>query len=258
MKVTKEQFNEAIIKACVLINEEERQKEHIMSEHRVNVFNGNYLVPITEVNAKSMLDRHSEPGYIIVSPCRGYEDYDLNPNDPSSKSKLGKINNTNIKDMIGRIKQSGYSYTPVYGGYIENLGTDHPETVHERSFVIYNHGRKGNVGDMNKLYQFGLELAKLYNQNEILVKWPNKNPMYVDKDGNETFKLGRNASFNDLSQQYFTDLRKNTHKVKDPTKAKPTRFTFIETFVPGKPTSMASRIARDLDGEVFLTSPVIR
>lgn len=36
-----------------------------------DTFNNAPMVSINEVNAKSMIDRHSKDGYIIISPCRG-------------------------------------------------------------------------------------------------------------------------------------------------------------------------------------------
>ena len=60
--------------------------------------------------------------------------------------------------MIEQIKQSGYSYTPVYGGFIENIGTDNEQNVYERSFVIYNNKKGGENGDIRNLLEFGKQL----------------------------------------------------------------------------------------------------
>ena len=36
-----------------------------------NTSNKGDLVSLNEVNARSLIDRHSADGYVIISPCRG-------------------------------------------------------------------------------------------------------------------------------------------------------------------------------------------
>lgn len=170
-----------------------------------NTSNKADLVSLNEVNARSLIDRHSKEGYVIVSPCRGGDDFGLDVNDKHQKEKLNQINRERIKELIDLIKSSGYSYTPVYGGFIENKGTEHEENVYERSFIIYNHYKDGTVG-----------------------------------------------AFNDLSQEYFTDLHKNTQKtMKDG--SSPTRFSFLESYINPAPQCYGERVKRSYLGEVFLS-----
>ena len=211
------------------------------------------LVSLNEVNAKSLIDRHTKDGYVIISPCRGYADFGLDSSNPQDKEKLAHINNKRIKELVGILKSTDFSYTPTYGGFIENQGTDDEENVYERSFVVYNHHKDGSVGDFGELYDFALDMAKKYNQDSVLVQAPNDNPKYIKQDGEEDFGFDGDIAFNDLSQEYFTDLHKNTHKFGDISDRKPTRFSFLESYINPAPQCYGERISRARNGEIFLS-----
>ncbi len=67
-------------------------------------------------------------------------------------------------------------------------------------------------------------MANKYNQDSVVVKAPDGNPEYIKKDGSLDFGFDGDIAFNDLSQEYFTDLHKNTQKtMKDG--SSPTRFS---------------------------------
>lgn len=209
------------------------------------------LVSLNEVNAKSLIDRHSKDGYVIISPCRGGADFGLDPSNPQEKEQLAHINNERIKELVNILKQSDFSYTPTYGGFIENQGEDNEENVYERSFVVYNHHKDGSVGDFKELYDFALEMAKKYNQDSVLVKAPNGKPEYVKQDGEVDFGFDGDVAFNDAQQTYFTDLHKNTDKY-DMKNRKPTRFSFLECYINPAPQCYGERISRARNGEIFL------
>lgn len=210
------------------------------------------LVSLNEVNAKSLIDRHTADGYVIISPCRGGADFGLDPNDPTQKEKLAYINNQRVKELIGILKQTDFSYTPTYGGFIENQGTPNEENVYERSFVVYNHHKDGSVGDFEELRQFALDMAKKYNQDSVLIQEPNGKPQYVKQDGEVDFGFDGDVAFNDLSQEYFTDLYKNSHKTMGDG-SKPTRFSFLESYINPAPQCYGERVSRAKMGEIFLT-----
>lgn len=217
-----------------------------------DAFNNAPMVPINEINAKSMIDRHSKDGYIIISPCRGGADFGLNTQNPMEKQKLAQINKERILNIIRQIKESGYSYTPVYGGFIENKGTPNEEDVYERSFIVYNHDRKGNVGDFEKLMELGLKWCNEYNQDSFLVKAPGEAPKYIKKNGEVDMEFSGDVAFNDYAQEYFTDLHKNTHKYKDEDGRTPTRFSFTEAYINPQPQCLSEAHSRFMGGEVFL------
>lgn len=211
------------------------------------------MVSIDEANAKSLLDKHSKNGYVVVSPCRGYADFNLDPNKKEDREKLNNINNGRIKELISMLKSSDFSYTPTYGGFIENAGSEDEEHVYERSFIIYNYHRDGSVGDFSELKSFALEIANKFNQDSVLVKSPEGKPEYVTKDGEVEFGFDGDVAFNDMKQTYFTDLHKNAHKFSDMGQRKPTRFSFVECYVNPAPQCYGERVSRSRNGEIFLS-----
>ena len=210
------------------------------------------LVSLNEVNARSLIDRHSADGYVIISPCRGGGDFGLDPNDPRQREMLADINHKRVKEFVDILKQTDFSYTPTYGGFIENQGTPNEENVYERSFVVYNHHKDGSVGDFNELYQFALDMARKYNQDSVLIQAPNDKPQYVKQDGEVDFGFDGDVAFNDLSQEFFTDLHKNTHKTMGDGSS-PTRFSFLESYINPAPQCYGERVSRARNGEIFLT-----
>ena len=226
---------------------------NFLKDYRKDTANNAKLVSINEINAKTMIAKHSSDGYIVISPCRGYNDFkDQIDASKSPKEQLSAINKKRVIDMINRIKESGYSYTPVYGGFIENKGSEDEENVYERSFIIYNRDKKGNVGDFNDLNKFGIELAKAFNQDSFLSKSPQGKPMYITQNGKVDMEFSGNLSFNDLSQDYFTDLHKNTDKYKDMGKRAPTRFSFTECYINPYSQCLSEAYTRFLKNEVAL------
>ena len=214
------------------------------------VFEGSRLESLNESNIHKILDKHSKNGYIIISPCRGGEDFNLNTSNESDLKKLQSINNKRIKDFIQILKKSNWSYIPVYGGFIENKGEENETTVYEKSFMIFNYDKKGNVGSLKDLFDFGVKMSKEFNQDSFLYHAPNESPKYFDKNGELDFELGNGLKFDDYSQEYFTDLYKNTHNYKGDA-GKDTRFTFTECYVNPKPYNVNGRFMRDMAGEIF-------
>ena len=216
-------------------------------------YNKANLVSLNEVNARSLIDRHSKDGYIIISPCRGGSDFGLDTeNNPADRDKLNHINRQRVKELVDILKNTDWSYTPTYGGFIENVGTPNETNVYERSFVVYNHHKDGSVGNFEDLYKFALEMCRKYNQDSVLIKSPTENPMYVKGNGDVDFGFSDKVAFNDLQQQYFTDLHKNTDKFGNIDKGKPTRFSFLESYINPAPQCYGERFKRDKNGEIFL------
>ena len=223
------------------------------------------LYDINETNARNMLKKHTEFGYIVISPCRGFDDFilsgDIRPEDKDTqvgRDKLNHLNQLRIRKMIAEIKASKHSYTPVYGGFIENVGTDHEETVYERSFVIYNKDRNGNELDFQELYELGLRMCRDYNQDSFLVQFPEAmggELEYIDKNGDVDSVLKKGATFNDISKQYFTDL----HKYHTPhSNSKSTRISFdikecVGVYVNPAPGCYSEGHVRWLNGERVVT-----
>ena len=210
------------------------------------------IVSLNEVNARSLIDRHTADGYVIISPCRGGADFGLDPNDPRQRERLADINHKRVKEFVDILKQTDFSYTPVYGGFIENKGKENEENVYKSSFVVYNHHKDGSVGDFGELRQFALDMVRKYNQDSVLIQEPNGKPQYVKQNGEVDFGFDGDIAFNDLSQEYFTDLHKNSHKTMGDDSS-PTRFSFLESYINPAPQCYGERVSRARNGEIFLT-----
>lgn len=213
------------------------------------------LRSINENNIKRMINKHSEDGYIVISACRGAGDFGLDLGIQKDKDEFNHINIERTRNLIELLKQSGYAYTPVYGGFIENQGEENEEIVYERSFIVYNHDRKGKKLNFDDLKHFGEEMGAKFNQESILVSPPNGAPKFISTKpknfGEETLSFPNGATFNDLSQPFFTDLHKNTEKFTDMDKRRPTRVSFHEAYVNPKPDMRYEDMYRYYSGEVF-------
>lgn len=222
------------------------------------------LVDINETSAKRMIDAHTQNGYIIISPCRGMEamlksgeikDFgDIYSQ--KQRDEFNRANKERVRSLIYEIKKAGVSYTPVFGGFIENKGTDKEETVFERSFVVYNQDKNGKRTDFNNLYDFGLRMCKAYEQDSFLVQYPDGGRLaYVTKDGETDLDFSGKASFNDFSKMYFTDLHRYNSPRQD---SRLTRVTFESAisgvYVNPRPQCYSESHVRWMDGEVFIGS----
>lgn len=215
------------------------------------VYEDNKLHRLNEANLHQLLDKHSKNGYIIISPCRNGDDFGLDHTNPKDLKKLQEINNKRVKEFISVLKKTDWSYMPVYGGFIENKDKENETVVYEKSFMIFNYDKKGNIGNLKTLFDFGVEMSQKFNQDSFLYYEPNKKPAYYTKTGELEFEVGDKTKFNDFAEEYFTDLHKNTQNYKGDA-AKATRFTFTECYVNPKPYCVNERLMRDKAGEIFL------
>ena len=225
---------------------------NFLKDYRDNTNNNGNMVSINEDDIKRIISTHSDNGYIVISPCRCGSYLGINPQiNQNEHDKSAQIHKNRIGSIIEDIKQSGFSYTPTYGGFKENLGTDQETTAYECSFIVYNKDKRGNNCDFDKLFTFGIEMCRKYNQESFLAQAPGENPRNIKQDGSVDHEFSGGKVFNDISQEYFTDLHKNTHNNGDVSNRESTRFSFTEAFVNPKPQCYSERHVRWLDGEVF-------
>lgn len=222
---------------------------NFISEIKGVTANNSQMVSLNELNARTLISKHSKDGYVVVSPCRGYDEFGIDRNQPNATAQLSQANKPRIQSLINDIKASNFSYTPVYGGFIENLGEENEENVYERSFVIYPYDKQGNLQPFEELKSFAVEMCAKYNQDSVLVKEPNSAPKYVNREGETDFELGDNVTFNDYAQEYFTDLHKNTQGKKQ---GRATRFTYTESYVNPAPCCLNESHIRYELGEKFI------
>jgi hypothetical protein len=166
----------------------------------------NNIKLIDESSLNRLLSKHYKDGFIIVTSYRG------------GGEKTDKENKEDFNELKQIVRGKGYSFIPVYGGFIENYGEEDEREVREPALLIPNqkvatHKSYENDGE---LFKMGVELINKYNQDSFLHKKPGEENIaqYINKSGNidMTFK---DKSVNDLTQVYFTDLAKTFSKPKE-------------------------------------------
>lgn len=191
---------------------------------------------LDESTLNRLIKGHDKDGYVIISASRG--------------DKTPIENNRRFDELKGKVWSLGYSYVPVFGGYKED---DFGEVFEKSLFVLPKNKRSGNI-DLEKFFSDMKELGKEYEQDSILVKYPDENPRYLELS---TGELGApfdgELLLNDVTQQYFTSLKKwNTDKYGDSIKGKPQRYTFTtnEVYLREQPKTISEAHRRSLLGEI--------
>ena len=180
----KEQFRRLHEKAST-------ENEDVMNRYYNIPTNQNKPVRIDETTLDRILKKHGKNGLINISANRS----DMPQED----------NIVNTKSLISDLKNSGYSYLTTYGGY---RGKDGVEDDYEPSFIVFNYTTNGEKRDFEELRRFAIHLCGKYNQDSVLIKAPNVNPIYVDRNGQKVNKTESDIVWkNDPKQEYFTSLK---------------------------------------------------
>ncbi len=216
----------------------------------VGTYNTAPLVSINETDAVNLRNRYDKEGYIVISPCHIFAKYKLNRDNSTDVDKLVYVNTSNVRECLKMIRDGGFSYIPLYGGSVENEGTDQVREVFQCAFIVYSCDKKGISRPFDELKSFAIDIANKYNQDEVLVAAPCEAPTYYKIDGSKGEVLETNMSFNDLLQKYFTNLHKKATEVE--TKEKPTPLTFIGCFINPAPQCLSEAHTRYLSGEICL------
>lgn len=184
-----------------------------------------------------MLGTHSEAGYVIISASRGEFDY------------VENVRRT--KKMKQAIDASGFSYIPVWGGFVETNEEGERQEVKEKSFIITNFKRgKGDpTQGSNDLKNLGQSLCSEFEQESFLYKpqGAESKAYYLGPQGNVM------ASFNATSpttaaDNYFTNLKKSKKK-----SSVGKSFTYSEgiVYLAKSPKTVSEAIQRY--GELFFS-----
>lgn len=187
---------------------------------------------LKETSISRFVQKHAKDGYVIVSSNRS-------ENDKATNNKLDK----ELKKLI---TNAGWSFTPIYGGYVEtNEKTKEKTSVYEQSFIIYNHNRKMPL-KFEDLKTFALEVCKKYKQECVLICPPDEAPYYCDEDGEQSTTFDKNMSIRDLTQEYFSTLSRSKRN----TKRGQFSFKFVECCLQ-LPSTIMGRHNRELVGEAI-------
>jgi len=160
-------------------------------------------IVLKETTLKKMLTTHSDAGYVIITAFRN--EYDLRDNYKRNKK------------LEANIKQSGYSYFPVWGGFVETDKDGNKKEVKEKSIVITNFpkGSSEPKPDSEELKKLGQELAKRHDQESFLYKptGTDSKAYYLKANGkvDSSFNV---ASPTEAADVYFTNLKKSRFKDK--------------------------------------------
>lgn len=199
--------------------------------------------PISESSVDRILNKHGNAGMAIISANRSDAD--------------NRTNNEKTKELIKDLKDSGFTYIPVYGGY---HGSDDVVDEYEPSFVVTCFDRNGEKQNIKKLFNFAIEMCGKYNQDSVLFKAPNQSPNYYDRNGAKVNTSSTNDVIkNDPTQEFFTSLIK-TNKLDKENPERSKRFTYDIQFenktygiyLNPKPTTLNERMRRTKSGEIIL------
>jgi len=184
--------------------------------------------------------KYMDAGFIILTADRTCEKRKKRPCTPEEEIENEKKNVMLGKTLRRSISQAGFSFVPVFGGYLEEnpvymSGLDQgqsPEELEaqgikpkvnmkkeEYSYLIPSFNREGYMTPerWQELYKFGLYNCKLYKQESILVKPPKVNQaFYLKQDGSKDTEFNA-MTVGDITQQYYTRMMQ---------KKKENRFTF--------------------------------
>lgn len=138
------------------------------------------------------LSYHAKNGFAVVSACRN----ERTPEQNEAKSK-------ELKELI---RQAGFTFKEVNGGFIEDKGESTQKEVLEKSFIIYNSNYKNDKAD---LLQFALSMCRKYGQDSILYSEKGDKPRYYTKTGHVDSTFNKKFIVNDKSQTYFSEFGKN-------------------------------------------------
>ena len=207
---------------------------------------GNELVrKLDEASLSRVTMGHDDSGYVAISACRAKENLeDELGRDLDDKQAIAE-NNRRTRELAQKLKMLGYSYIPVYGGYHEEGAL---ESSYEKSFVVYPFNKSRSV-DFEKFFEDLIKLGKKYNQDSILRKAPGEKAKYINCHTGEVEVEFDGMSFNDISKEYFTALKK--YNIGDD--GSPQGFSFEGLFAPVSGSIMESH-RRDACGELFFNS----
>ena len=142
--------------------------------------NGVRLENINNETKKKVIDNDSKNGYVIVSPCCGYEQSGIEPCGEGAKLALSDFNMKRIAEVMTTCKENKFRYMPIFGRFTQNN-----EEWYEAAFIIYPYWTNDKPHTFDELQTFAIGLAKRFNQGTILIKRPGEKPVYVTKEGKE-------------------------------------------------------------------------
>lgn len=240
------------------------QLKQIVSEELSKFKFRNSLQRISESSLSRILQNHYDIGFIIISANRSCEAERGRECTPAEEKEQEAANIKNEKEIRSEIRNAGFGYIPVWGGFKEKVldpetgaesFVDNPKQ--EPSFIVpaKKVGTDKTRSDYEALKELGKSLSVKYHQDSFLYKPPkavDSAAYFITKTGDIDMKFD-DVTVNDLSQIYFTKFRKKKEKTTT------RRFSLVaeNTFYLAKPPKDLSE-ARSRFGEVFYRLTLLR
>lgn len=213
---------------------------------------------LTEASLARVLTKYFDIGFIALSADRSCEAEKGGDCTPEDKQAQEQRNTQNENEIRKDIRNAGFGFIPTYGGFRELIVDpdtgkeaymDNPNP--EMSFIVpaKKAASTEDRKDYEELKNLGVQLAKKYNQDSFLYKPPtniDKKAYFITKTGDIDMEF-ENVKPNDLTQIYFTQLRKGKKDRFSLTEGKDIRFV---VYVPKPPVDVSA--ARRRYGEIFL------
>ena len=170
---------------------------------------------VTEASLARVLGKYFETGFMIVSAERGCESEKKRDCTEEEGMEQEQQNKKNERAIRQDIREAGFGFVPAFGGFRELVQDketgdvsfrDNPNP--EASFVVPMKPGKS----LDELRDLGVQLSAKYNQDSFLYKPPatdDNKAYFIDKYGNVETSFS-NVTVGDMSQVYFTYLRKNS------------------------------------------------
>lgn len=196
------------------------------------------LIPINETTLNRIMQTHGKHGFVIISAYR-------NERTPAENRAMHL-------QLMKDVKNAGFSFMKVFGGFIEDLGTDNPKEVQEPALFIPNFpiGKSVPFEDTQLLKKVAIAFCNKYDQDAVLFKDIEGTPKYIDKRGNVDMEFNGDYIINHDDEQYFTKINKNNNG----------RFTLAaEMYVVQPPKTINGRHLKLLkEGETFIADAVLK
>lgn len=224
-----------------------------------------YMTSLSKASKKSLsrvFQNMEDLPYIIVS---------------SDRHECTKEENIKrFKRLKEIVKEKGFSYIPVKGGYLETNENGEQVQVFENSLIIFWKDSRTNIDNysveelsdiQDALFEFGLYLiqydeelqdengnfisddkvnVETFGQDLFLFKGDKGTfgePAYYNKEGEKEFGFSGKLDINNQLSQYFTQLVGGGLDRK--------KFSFTEVYIPSEPRSYSERHIRHLNGELL-------
>lgn len=140
------------------------------------------MIQLDEAGLSRILKHINDNEICFISACRG--------------ENSNNQNNVETKRLETDVRNLGYGFIQVIGGYTENAGTSSEKEVHESSIVVINTSKQRDF-DKEMLY-----LCGKYKQECILLKSKNYKTAWYDKDGNRVSPVLDNLSIHDFEKGF--------------------------------------------------------